>query len=164
MGGEELELARAMKLPVVWRRPGIRLEPTGLIGAWRAAGRKALHVVGGRGITLDNRHATTMANGLANLLGHLGISANLDSPMTVIGDVTHSDVETHRASCGGFFVAEVRVGDRVEPGHLLGYIQSPVGGERLDEVRSSVTGVVMTIRAYPMIHAQELLVRVAGTK
>ena len=61
-------------------------------------------------------------------------------------------------------MAEVRVGDRVEPGHLLGYIQSPVGGERLDEVRSSVTGVVMTIRAYPMIHSQELLVRVAGTK
>ena len=64
MGGEELELARSMQLPVVWRRPGIRLEPTGLIGAWRSAGRKALHVVGGRGVTLDNRLATTMANGL----------------------------------------------------------------------------------------------------
>ncbi len=164
MGGEELELARAMKLPVVWRRPGIRLEPTGLIGAWRAAGRKALHVVGGRGITLDNRHATTMANGLANLLGHLGISAGLDSTMEIAGDVTHAEVEAHRASCGGFFVAEVRVGDLVKPGHLLGYIQSPIGGERLDEVRAACTGVVMTIRAYPMIHAQELLVRVAGTK
>lgn len=163
MGGEELELARAMKLPVVWRRPGIRLEPTGLIGAWRAAGRKALHVVGGRGITLDNRHATTMANGLANLLGHLGISANMDSPMETAGDVTHADVDAHRASCGGFFVAEVRVGDLVKPGHLLGYIQSPIGGERLDEIRASRTGVVMTIRAYPMIHAQELLVRVAAT-
>ena len=163
MGGEELALARAMKLPVVWRRPGIRLEPTGLVGAWRAAGRNALHIVGGRGITLDNRHATTMANGLANLLGHLGISANMDSPMSIIGDVTHANVETHRASCGGFFVAEVRVGDMVKPGHLLGYIQSPVGGERLDEVRALCTGVVMTIRAYPMIHSQELLVRVAGT-
>lgn len=163
MGGEELELARAMKLPVVWRRPGIRLEPTGLIGAWRAAGRKALHVVGGRGITLDNRHATTMANGLANLLGHLGISANMESPMETAGDVTHADVDAHRASCGGFFVAEVRVGDVVKPGHLLGYIQSPIGGERLDEIRASRTGVVMTIRAYPMIHAQELLVRVAAT-
>ncbi|MEC8193632.1 MAG: succinylglutamate desuccinylase/aspartoacylase family protein [Myxococcota bacterium] len=163
MGGEELALARAMKLPVVWRRPGIRLEPTGLVGAWRAAGRNALHIVGGRGITLDNRHATTMANGLANLLGHLGISAHMDSPMSIIGDVTHANVETHRASCGGFFVAEVRVGDLVKPGHLLGYIQSPVGGERLDEVRALCTGVVMTVRAYPMIHAQELLVRVAGT-
>ena len=41
--------------------------------------------------------------------------------------------------------------------------QSPVGGEQLDEVRALCTGVVMTVRAYPMIHAQELLVRVAGT-
>ena len=56
------------------------------------------------------------------------------------------------------------MGDLVKPGHLLGYIQSPVGGERLDEVRAACTGVVMTIRAYPMIHAQELLVRVAGTQ
>ena len=164
MGGEELELARALKLPVVWRRPGIRLEPTGLIGAWRAAGRHALHIVGGRGITLDNRHATTMANALSNLLGHLGICAQMDmGGMTIAADVTHAEVETHRASCGGFFVAEVRVGDKVKAGHLLGHIQSPIGGERLDEVRAGRTGVVMTVRAYPMIHAAELLVRVAGT-
>ena len=164
MGGEELELARALKLPVVWRRPGIRLEPTGLIGAWRAAGRNALHIVGGRGITLDNRHATTMANGLFNLLGHLGVCTAMDmGGMAVSADVTHAEVETHRASCGGFFVAEVRVGGEVEAGHLLGYIQSPVGGEGLDEVRAGRRGVVMTVRAYPMIHAQELLVRVAGT-
>lgn len=164
MGGEELELARSMQLPVVWRRPGIRLEPTGLIGAWRSAGRKALHVVGGRGVTLDNRLATTMANGLSNLLGHLGICAQVDmGKMSVTADVTHGEVETHRASCGGFFVAEVRVGDPVKPGHLLGYIQSPIGGERLDEVRAGRSGIVMTVRAYPMIHAQELLVRVAGT-
>jgi predicted deacylase len=163
MGGEELELARALKLPVVWRRPGIRLEPTGLIGSWRAAGRKALHIVGGRGITLDNRHATTMANGLFNLLGHMGICTPMDmGGMGVAADVTHAEVETHRASCGGFFVAEVHVGDAVKPGHLLGYIQAPVGGERLDEVRAGSRGVVMTVRAYPMIHAQELLVRVAS--
>lgn len=163
MGGDELEIARAMKLPVVWRRPGIRLEPTGLIGAWRAAGRKALHMVGGRGITLDNRHATTMANGLFNLLGHLGVCSQMGSGMDTLADVTHADVEAHRANCGGFFVAEVRVGDPVQPGHLLGYIQSPIGGERLDEVRAGRPGIVMTVRAYPMVHAQELLVRVAGT-
>jgi len=164
MSGEELELARAMQLPVVWRRPGVRLEPTGLIGAWRAAGRKALHVVGGRGITLDSGHSTTMANGLSNLLGHLGISARMDMGGSgIVADVTHAEVGVHRAGCGGFFVAEVRVGDLVRPGHLLGYLQSPVGGDRLDEVRAARKGVVMTVRAYPMVYAQELLVRVAGT-
>jgi predicted deacylase len=165
MSGEELELARAMQLPVVWRRPGLRLEPTGLIGAWRAAGRKALHVVGGRGITLDRGHSTTMANGLSNLLGHLGISARMDmGGEGTMADVTHAEVEVHRAGCGGFFVAEVRVGDAVKPGHLLGYLQSPIGGDRLEEVRAARSGIVMTVRAYPMVHAQELLVRVARTE
>ena len=165
MGGEELELARSMQLPVVWRRPGVRLEPTGLIGAWRAAGRRALHVVGGRGITLDSGHSTTMASGLNNLLGHLGICAAMDmGGGGTAADVTHGEIEVHRAGCGGFFVAEVRVGDEVRPGHLLGYLQSPIGGERLEEVRAGRRGVVMTVRAYPMVYAQELLVRVAGTE
>jgi uncharacterized protein len=165
MGGEELELARAMELPVVWRRPGIRLEPTGLVGAWRAQGRRALHVVGGRGITLDRGLSTTMANGLNNLLGHLGICSRMDmGDAGTAADVTHAEVEVHRAGCGGFFVAEVRVGDEVRPGHLLGYLQSPIGGERLEEIRAGRRGVVMTVRAYPMVHAQELLVRVAGTE
>jgi predicted deacylase len=165
MGGEELELARSMDLPIVWRRPGVRLEPTGLVGAWRAEGRRALHMVGGRGITLDSRHSTTMANGLSNLLGHLGICAQMDMGGSgTMADVTHAEVEVHRADCGGFFVAEVHVGDLVRPGHLLGYLQSPIGGERLSEVRARRVGVVMTMRAYPMVHAQELLVRVAGTE
>ena len=36
-----------MGLPVIWRRPGARVGTTGLVGAWRQAGRQALHVVGG---------------------------------------------------------------------------------------------------------------------
>jgi predicted deacylase len=79
-----------------------------------------------------------------------------------VADVSRAEVETHRAECGGFFVSEVRVGDLVKPTHLLGYIQAPVGGERLEEARAGRAGVVMTVRSYPMVHAQELLVRVAG--
>jgi predicted deacylase len=162
MSGEELELARAMALPIVWRRPGAGLESVGLVGAWRAAGHRALHVVGGRGITLDTGHSTTLAHGLSRLLAHLGIGTALDHGETV-ADVTHADIETHRSPCGGFFVPDVRVGDRVEPGHALGHVQAPIGGEHLDEIRAGRPGIVMTVRAYPMVHAQELLVRVAGT-
>ena len=106
-----------------------------------------------------------MANGLSNLLGHMGICAHMDMGGTgTVADVTHAEVEVHRAGCGGFFVSEVRVGDLVKPGPLLGYLQSPIGGERLEEIRAGRTGVVMTVRAYPRVHAQELLVRVAGTE
>jgi len=162
MSGAELELARAMGLPIIWRRPGDRLEATGLVGAWRESGRRALHVIGGRGITLDTSLSPRMARGLSRLLAHLGIMPALGESATV-ADVTHADIETHRAPCGGFFVPEVRVGDRVQARHLLGYIQAPIGGERLTEIRAGRRGVIMTLRANPLIHAQELLVRVAGT-
>ena len=162
MSGAELELARAMGLPVVWRRPGAHLQVTGLIGAWRAAGRKALHVVGGRGITLDTGHSSTIAEGLARLLAHVGIISDAGKG-EIVADVTRSQVETHRAPYGGFFVPEVRVGTRVKAGHLLGRLQLPIGGERIGEVRAQRSGVVMTVRAWPMVHAQELLVRVAET-
>ncbi|MDP6933899.1 MAG: succinylglutamate desuccinylase/aspartoacylase family protein, partial [Myxococcota bacterium] len=160
--GPELELARSMGLPVVWRRPGDRLDATGLVGAWRQAGSKALHVVGGRGITLDTGLSTTLAGGLARLLGHLGIITATGAGEN-LADVTHGDIETHRSTCGGFFVPEVRVGDRVATGHLLGRVLSAVGGDHLYEVRAGRPGFVMTVRAYPLVHSQELLVRIAGT-
>jgi predicted deacylase len=160
MSGVELELARAMGLPVVWRRAGARLDDEGLVGAWRAAGRAALHVVGGRGITLDTGHSATLADGLARLLGHLGL-VHHPGGGEVVAEVTPAEIEQHRAPCGGFFVPEVRVGARVKPGHLLGWLQLPIGGERVGEIRARRAGVVMTVRAWPMVHAQELLVRVA---
>lgn len=162
MGGPELELGRAMALPLVWRRPGERLDAVGLVGAWREAGRTALHVVGGRGITLDTSHSTTLADGLSRLLAHLGVGPARAGGKT-IADVTRADIEAHRTPCGGFFVPEVRVGDRVEAGHLLGRVQNPIGGEHISEIRAGRRGVVFTVRAYPMVHAQELLVRIAGT-
>ncbi|MCK6505814.1 succinylglutamate desuccinylase/aspartoacylase family protein [Myxococcota bacterium] len=161
MGGEEVELGRKMGLPVVWRRPGDRLDATGLVGAWRQAGHKAVVIEGGRGGTLDTQHSELIARGLGALLGHLHILPAMPGP-GVLADVTHSEVETHRAPFGGFFVPEVKVGQRVQAGHLLGYLQAPIGGDRLGELRAERPGVVMTLRAYPMVHASELLVRVAG--
>jgi uncharacterized protein len=161
IGGEELALGRAMGLPIVWRRAGAALDPTGLVGAWRAAGRKALHVVAGRGITLDTGHSSTTAHGLNRLLAHLGLMHAV-GPSETVADVAASEVETFRALYGGFFVPEVRVGDAVKAGHMLGYVQSPIGGDRLAEIRASGSGIVMTVRAWPMVHAQELLVRVAN--
>ena len=52
----------------------------------------------------------------------------------------------------------------MKPGHLLGWLQLPIGGERVGEIRARRAGVVMTVRAWPMVHAQELLVRVAEVR
>ena len=38
---------------------------------------------------------------------------------------------------------------------------APLGGEPIEEVRARRAGLVLAVRLYPMVHAQELLVRVA---
>jgi predicted deacylase len=161
LSGREVELGRAMGLPVLWRRAGDLLEATGLVGAWRQQGRSALHVVGGRGATLDLEPARTMADGLFRLLHHMGI---LPVPTPFKGlavDTTRDRVSYHYSGVGGFWVPEVEIGDRVAPGHLLGTVTEVIGGGQLEEVRADRKGVVITMRTYPVIHAQELLARVS---
>ncbi|HJN73333.1 MAG TPA: succinylglutamate desuccinylase/aspartoacylase family protein [Myxococcota bacterium] len=162
LSGPELAYARAMELPVVWRRAGDRLEATGLVGAWREAARAALHLVGGRGGDLDLDHARALANGILRLLGHLGVlGGGLVDPGETIVDTTRQGVCYHYSMCGGFWVPEVSVGDTVHPGHLLGAVVEVIGGRRLEEVRATGEGVIVTMRRYPVVHARELLVRVA---
>lgn len=162
LSGPEVGLARAMELPVVWRRAGDRLEATGLVGAWRSQGKHALHVVGGRGETLDVEHARTIANGLLRLLHHVGaLAIPFADPGQGLVDTTRQGVSYHYSGVGGLWVPEVKIGDRVGPGHVLGKITEVVGGATLEQVRANRTGLVVTMRAHPVIHARELLVRVA---
>ena len=161
LSGAEVELGRSMGLPVVWRRPGDRLESTGLVGAWRQEGRAALHIIGGRGATLDVQAARILANGILRLIHHLGIVRVAPEPGQTIVDTSRSGVSYHYSSVGGFWVPEVHAGDRVKPGHLLGKVTEVVGGGLLEEFRADREGVVVTMRTYPVVHARELLVRVA---
>lgn len=161
--GPELELARRMRLPLVWRRAQALLDVTGLVGSWRAGGTRAFRIVGGRGGTLDKADATAIANGIRHLMAVMGMG-----PVPIEGetlaDVSQEDMTAHRSGTGGFFVPEVKVGEKVHPGHILGYVASAVGGETLEEIRADRIGIVTLVRTYPMVHAQELLVRVAGTE
>ena len=158
--GPELELAKAMSLPILWRREEEPCNVTGLVGAWRQRSQLALHIVGGRGTTLDSSLATIMADGITNLLSYMNIM-NAIKNEHMVADVVSDNVEGYRASCGGFFVPEVRVGDKVQRGRLLGYIQSPIGGSRLVELRAKSNGIVISLRANPMIYQNELLIRLA---
>lgn len=158
--GREIEMAQAMKLPLVWRREPGPVDSAGLVGAWRTAGCPALRVMVGRGGILEKGPATQVAQGLRRLMASLGMASSPGDGYT-LADVTDAEMTPHRSSTGGFFVSEVDVGARVGTGHLLGRVLAPVGGETLEEVRAEHGGLVTTLRVYPMVHSDELLVRIA---
>lgn len=155
-----IELARASKLPVLWKRKELGTASS-LLRAWTDRGQQALHIIGGRGTTLDGSLAVKMADGLMELFSYLGIMKSFSSGTTIV-DIESKDVLSIRAECGGFFVPEVRVGERVLEGKLIGVITSPIGGERIVEYRAPFSCFVISVRANPMIHSQELLIRLVG--
>jgi len=155
--GRGLELARAMHLPVTLRRAA-DLDTDGLVGAWNDAGRIGLQVRGGRGGALDLPDATLLARGLARMLGALGMLAGDVNAGPTLETTRTTDV---RGESGGFFVPEVAPGERVAPGKQLGTIRSPIGGEVEETVRAPRAGIILGVRAWPVVHARELLVRIA---
>lgn len=157
VAGHALELARLAAPPVIWRRSEERFAD-GLIGAWRRDGRTAFQVRGGRGGCLDAADAREMARVVLRLMVGLGIITHAEPPGPVLDTAAVADLRT---GVGGFFVPEVRPGDRVGAGALLGTVREPIGGEPLEEIRAPRAGLVLGLRVYPMVHARELAARVA---
>jgi predicted deacylase len=155
--GAATELGRVAGLPVLWRRPDAHIDD-GLVGAWRAAGRTALELRAGRGGALDLDDARTLARGLVRVLAAAGHINSVEGPTD---SRSCSTVLDHRASVGGFFVPEVRVGETVTTGQLLGVLRAPLGGDPLEAVHAHGDGIVLALRVYPVVHANERVVRVA---
>lgn len=157
LSGTALHHARTAGLPVTWRRSGDKFDQ-GLTGAWRSEGRTALVLRAGRGGVLDVAVSQTLASGVIRILGAMGLVAASEpaTPTLVTGETRQ-----YRSGSGGFFVPEVRAGDRVAPRQLLGWVRQPIGGEPIEAVHAEKSGIVLGIRVYPLVLARELLVRVA---
>ena len=79
-------------------------------------------IMGGRGITLDAKLSTRMADGLSSILASMGI-LKAKPPSSESLEIFNSQIHTFRASSGGF-VPDIRVETSVNVGHTLG--ASPV--------------------------------------
>ncbi|HND29314.1 MAG TPA: succinylglutamate desuccinylase/aspartoacylase family protein [Myxococcota bacterium] len=132
--------------------------PSGLVEAWQAAGRKTLELRAGRAGTLDLGAAQVLADAVCRRLAHLGMLPPL---APVPPPPVAREVVDLRCSRAGYFEPLRRCGEPVRAGDVVGVVRALVGGLPLEEVRALATGRVVALRAYPLVHAQELVARVA---
>jgi predicted deacylase len=132
--------------------------PSGLVEAWQAAGRQTLELRAGRAGTLDLTAAQILADAVCRRLFVLGMLPPLPTlpPPLVVHRVL--DLRSSRA---GYFEPLRRCGDWVEEGEQVGVVRALVGGLPLENIFSPAAGRVVALRAYPLVHAQELVARVA---
>lgn len=140
---EIVRLVCALGIPLLWRFPG----GSGLTGQLAAMGKPGVGVeIGGEG-RLSEEGVADSLRALRNFLiatGNETGTASLPERWTIIeGRPDHS---RH----AGFLVPRVQLLDRVQQGDVLGVIVDP-GGRVLEEAVAPHTGIVTTVRTFPVL-------------
>ena len=145
--------AIAFGLDIVWNT-GV-LPGRTLSAAWEAQ-VPAMYTESPGNRTCLPEEVDKMVAGLFNLLRFLG---NLQGEFPtepppffheeVSGAAGHMQ-EYHRAQYGGLFIPTVKLWDRIEKGQLLGTVFDPLG-DPLEEIVSSQTGRLLTLRICPRV-------------
>lgn len=158
---ESAELAMHANVSVVWRRQPGPAAPTTF--AHQFPGSIVLE--GGTGNRLTTGVGNDLADGILNLLVHLGVLPDEGLPFhwaAIQRPLLVTDAQVHRvrANRGGLFLPSGAIWTEVEAGGVVGTIIDPLTGETREEVQSSVGGRVLAIRELPVVFPGTMVARV----
>ncbi len=158
------DLAMNANVSLVWRRrPGPAAPST---FAHQFPGSIVLE--GGTGNRLTSGVGNDLADGVLNLLVHLGVLPEADLPFhwaAIQRPMMVSDTEVFRvrASRGGLFMPGPNIWAEVQADDLIGEIIDPLTGETRERVVSPVGGRMLAIRELPVVFPGTMLARVVTT-
>ena len=157
-------LANLLNIDFVWVHDAVTVLESTFAHAMNTIGTKTLVVEMGVGMRLGQIDGEQLLSGLLNLMRHEGI---LDIPSFKVRFPMQShqgDVAYLNASCPGLFVPTIEHCQIVSKGEIVGHIVNALTGQVMDEVLAPMTGMLFTLRAYPIVYEGSLLGRIFGEK
>lgn len=151
-----LELAKSFAAPVIVPS---ELREGSLREAVAALGKPVLVYEGGEALYFNEPAIRTGLRGIIKLMRHTGMLA------TSRKGKTHEPIITNktswvRAGMSGTFARDVKLGELIKRGTLLGMLSDPLGGDR-EEVIAPFTGVVIGQLNLPLAHEGDALIHLA---
>ncbi len=164
-----LPLARQANMDFVWVHGASTVLESTLAYALNSIGTPCLVVEMGVGMRLTGEYGQQLTNGILNIMKHLGMWDGEVLPVsTPIVSDDPDEVIYLNALCSGMFMKTRSHGSWVKKGETVGYVFDPFKGEVLEYVNAAKSGLLFTIREYPLVDEGSLmgriLVREAGKK
>jgi len=116
----------------------------------------------GVGMRITQSYGDQLITGILSVMSHLGM---LTEPAPAVKQPvvsTDGSVAFINADASGFFMPQVRHGDYVKKGQLVGFIADSLNGVTKEELFSPVDGMVFTLREYPVVNEGSLIARILG--
>ena len=152
---ETLRCAQAFGAPIC---VNVRSRDGSLRDAASRLGKHVLLYEAGEPLRFDREAIQRGIQGTLAVLGHLGILE--DVPATPPTPILANRTRWIRARTSGLFRLQVRLGDSVEPGQVVGRISDGFG-DMNTAVRAAESGIVLGCQRNPMVRRGDGLVNLA---
>lgn len=155
-------LAKYLNMDLIWIHAAATVLESTLAHSLNALDTPTLVVEMGIGMRVTRTYGDRLITGILSLMAHLGMwSAPV---MPVAPPIVSSDgyVSFVNASCPGIFFPSSSHTAHVEEGQELGVIADPLTGEVRDILKSPASGLLFTLREYPVVYEGSLIARILG--
>ncbi|WP_322354035.1 M14 family metallopeptidase [Paratractidigestivibacter sp.] len=157
---ELLPLAPLLNVDYVWVHASATVLQSTFAYALNTTGTRTLVVETGVGMRVTNAYGESLTQGILRLAAHLGawggdfVSAE---PPIISND---GEVSYLNAGAGGIFLPEAEHGTMVKEGQLIGIVANALTGEVAERVVAPASGLLFTLREYPVVYPGSLLGRI----
>lgn len=157
---ELVPLARQLNVDFVWVHSAATVLESTLAHSLNSVGTKTLVAEMGVGMRITKEYGRQLCEGILSLMHHLGM---WDGEITQVREPivsTDGRVEFVNAAMGGVFIPAIEHCMHVTKGEHIGDIVNPLSGDVLVNIVSPCSGLVFTLREYPVVDEGSLIARI----
>lgn len=155
-------IAKNLNMDFIWVHNAATVLESTLAYSLNMLDTPTLVVEMGVGMRITRAYGDQLVTGIQSVMGHLGMLKGARVPVAPPIISTDGEVSFINADKSGIFLPQVRHRDRVEQNQLVGVIADPLSGRTVQKLFSPVSGLVFTLREYPVVNEGSLIARILG--
>jgi len=155
-------LAKCLNMNLLWIHAAATVLESTLAHSLNALDTPTLVVEMGVGMRVTRSYGDQLIDGILNLMSRLGMWDASVVPVTPPMISTDGHVSFVNAPCPGIFFPSVSHSAHVAQGQEIGIIADPLTGTVRDTLTAPASGLLFTLREYPVVYEGSLIARILG--
>ena len=159
-GKDLVDFSRLLNADLIWINASATAHEATLTNSLNTIGVPALLVEMGLGNRVTRSFGDQITEGIFNLMHEIGIWSG------PVGEIRNAKltrdygIDFFRAQSTGIFLPDMENGQQVSAGDMIGKIVSTLSGDVLEIVQAKRSGILFTLREYPLVYEGSLIARV----
>ena len=164
--GRVKKMYRDLQIETVRRQKESSIQKVNLFHQWQDISSVILSAGSPR--TINLQQCETLFQSILNFMKAEGIlkdHRNKKSEHKTKTRIYQSDEEiVVRTRTAGMFLKEVKVGNHLKQGQIIGEVRDIYSGKRLEDITAPEDGLLITLRQYPIVYEKEPMAIILTTK